>query len=171
MTEPEFAAELQTASATLWCVAAGVLGSRRDVEDVVQDAAVIGLRKVESFERGTSFAAWMGQIVRNVARNRARQVRRERSTPLESGPAPAIHDDPVEFDFDQRVLDALGTLDETPRTCLLLRTVREMSYRDIALVLDIPEGTAMSHVSRARRRLRDRLRQHEDLHRGRQADE
>lgn len=172
LSESEFAAAFEAALPTLWCVAAGVLGTRRDVEDVVQNAAVIGLNKLDTFERGTSFVAWMGQIVRNVARNRARQVRRERSTPLEGRPpeAPAGAE-PVTSSFDRRLLEALGTLEETARTCLILRTVREMSYRDIAAVLDIPEGTAMSHVSRARKRLRDRLRHHEDLIRGSQAQD
>jgi RNA polymerase sigma-70 factor (ECF subfamily) len=163
LSEAEFAAELGAAGPTLWCIAAGVLGSRNDVEDVVQDAAIIGLRKVESFERGTSFSAWMGQIVRNVARNRARQSRRERAAPLEGVPGEQAPAEAPEDGFDRRVLAALQTLDETARACLLLRSVREMSYRDIAAVLDIPEGTAMSHVSRARKRLRDRLRHHEDL--------
>lgn len=165
LSESEFAAELQVASPTLWVIAAGVLGSRRDVEDVVQDAAMIGLRKVEAFERGTSFVAWMGQIVRNVARNRARQVRRDRSSALD-GVEPQADVASAQQGFDDRVVEALGTLEETARTCLLLRTVREMSYREIALVLDVPEGTAMSHVSRARKRLRDALRTHEDLVRG-----
>ena len=163
LSEAEFAAELKAAAPTLWCIAAGVLGSRTDVEDVVQDAAIIGLRKVESFERGTSFSAWMGQIVRNVARNRARQARRERGAPLEAAPGQEAPPRGPEAEFDRRVLAALQGLDDTARACLLLRTVREMTYRDIAAVLDIPEGTAMSHVSRARKRLRDRLRHHEDL--------
>lgn len=165
LTGSEFAAELQLAAPTLWVIAAGVLGHRRDVDDVVQDAAMVGLRKIETFQRGTSFVAWMGQIVRNVARNRARQNRRDRSTPLE-GVEPTVDTADVSADFDRRVLDALGTLEETARTCLLLRTVREMSYQEIAVVLDLPEGTAMSHVSRSRKRMRDALRTHEDIARG-----
>ena len=45
-------------------------------------------------------------------------------------------------------------LEETARTCLLLRTLRDMPYREISLLLDIPEGTAMSHVHRARQAMR-----------------
>ncbi len=59
--------------------------------------------------------------------------------------------------FDDRLLGALKTLGETPRACLLLRTVEEMSYREISEILGIPEGTAMSHVHRTRQALRERL--------------
>ncbi|MEM6997175.1 MAG: sigma factor-like helix-turn-helix DNA-binding protein, partial [Myxococcota bacterium] len=53
--------------------------------------------------------------------------------------------------------DALQTLGETPRTCLLLKTVLELEYSEIADVLGIPAGTAMSHVSRARAKLKKHL--------------
>jgi len=60
--------------------------------------------------------------------------------------------------FDERLLAALSELGETARTCLLLKTVLELDYREIAALLEIPEGTAMSHVHRAREQLRERLR-------------
>jgi RNA polymerase sigma-70 factor (ECF subfamily) len=59
--------------------------------------------------------------------------------------------------FDDHVLRALGALEETPRACLLLRVINELSYKEIGRALDIPEGTAMSHVFRARRYLMERL--------------
>lgn len=62
-----------------------------------------------------------------------------------------------DFAFDDRVLRALDGLDETPRACLLLRVINELSYKEIGRALDIPEGTAMSHVFRARRYMMERL--------------
>ena len=52
---------------------------------------------------------------------------------------------------------ALDTLEETPRACLLLRVLNELSYKEIGQVLDIPEGTAMSHVFRCRRTMLEKL--------------
>jgi RNA polymerase sigma-70 factor (ECF subfamily) len=52
---------------------------------------------------------------------------------------------------------ALETLEPTVRACLLLRVVAGMSYQQISGVLEIPEGTAMSHVFRARKALASRL--------------
>jgi len=169
-----FTARFQEASRTLWVIAAAVLGRRTDVEDVLQEAAIIGLRKMSDFQEGTSFAAWMGGIVRNVARNHARKRRRRQTS--ESDPrtldlvqtarpqAQAVpgfdrqgHLGVDQGVFDDRVLRALNTLEETARACLLLRTLREMSYREISLLLGIPEGTAMSHVHRARMAMRSIL--------------
>src|SRR6185503_13659537 len=78
-------------------------------------------------------------------------------------PAPANERaplDPGEADtgaFDDHVVAGLRELGEVPRACLLLRTLRELSYAEIAELLEIPEGTAMSHVHRARLALRARL--------------
>jgi RNA polymerase sigma-70 factor (ECF subfamily) len=159
-------------------VAAAVLGSRTDVEDVLQDAAMIGLAKLSDFEPETSFTAWMGGIVRNVARNHARKRARRHTSPtdpmsidqshsgragVQAGPA-FDRRGRLEADqdaFDDRLASALRVLDETARTCLLLRTLREMPYREISQVLGIPEGTAMSHVHRARKALRQQLSMHE----------
>jgi RNA polymerase sigma-70 factor (ECF subfamily) len=157
-------------------VAAAVLGARADAEDVLQDAAMIGLAKLDRFDADTSFVAWMSGIVRNVARNHARKRQRRHTTPTDpvsidqsraaSGPAERAPD----FDrrgrlsagqspFDDAVLSALNILEETARACLLLRTLRDMPYKEIAQVLGIPEGTAMSHVHRARQALRSHLSQ------------
>lgn len=170
----EFSARLGQASRTLWLIAAGVLGDRADADDVLQDAAMIGFRKIHEFDPATSFAAWMGEIVRNVARNAARKRIRRQTSPADprtmdqsrhstdSGTGSPAFDRRGQMTadqaaFDDRVLAALGTLEETARTCLLLRTLRDLSYRDIAAILGIPEGTAMSHVHRARISLRKEL--------------
>ena len=173
LSPQEFAAQFEDARATLWFVAAAVLGDRSEAEDAVQEAAVTALRKLDEFDPGTRFAAWMGQIVRNVARNYIHKRARRQTAPTdtrdldrgsarpapESGPVLNTRGDlsPGQESFDDRLLAALRELDETPRICLLLRAIGEKSYRDISLILGIPEGTAMSHVHRARRALRDRL--------------
>ena len=65
--------------------------------------------------------------------------------------------DPQQHGFDDAVLAALNTLGETARACLLLRTILDLSYRELAETLEIPEGTAMSHVHRARAAMRKAL--------------
>ncbi|MCA9290105.1 MAG: sigma-70 family RNA polymerase sigma factor [Phycisphaerales bacterium] len=169
-----FAARFETAWRTLWCIAAGVLGSPQHAEDVVQDAAVIGLQKLGDFDPATNFTAWMGRIVRNLALNDARRRQRRRTYPQnpttidETRSAALTTADPTPIDgsgrigpgqhaFDDEVMCGLRQLDDTARACLLLRTIMDMTYRDIARTLDIPEGTAMSHVHRARRSLREHL--------------
>jgi RNA polymerase sigma-70 factor, ECF subfamily len=60
--------------------------------------------------------------------------------------------------FDDEVLIALKRLNHDARCCLLLRTVQKLSYAEIAEVMQIPEGTAMSHVHRSKNEMRNRLR-------------
>jgi len=144
------------------------LQSLPDAEDVVQDAAVVAFRKRSQFQAGTSFQAWVGAIVRNVALNVKRSQKRRRGAVngLAGTLAPAaitdlstVEDAMLGKDqgIDARVLAALGEIGDIARACLLLRTVGDLQYADIASVLDIPEGTAMSHVHRSRATLRERL--------------
>jgi RNA polymerase sigma factor (sigma-70 family) len=74
------------------------------------------------------------------------------------GSAP-MHDNNTSRDemFDDRVSAALGSLPEIARQCLLMRTLFGAPYSEIAARFEIPEGTAMSHVHRARRSMRTRL--------------
>jgi len=61
-------------------------------------------------------------------------------------------------DFDDEVLSALHEISDVARMCLLLRVVQQLSYEDIAQTIQIPAGTAMSHVHRAKRSIRERLK-------------
>ena len=80
-----FAARFTACSRTLWCVAAAIVGDPGLAEDVLQEAAVIALQKLDHFDADTSFAAWMSQIVRYVALNNFRRRSRR----------PAMTVDPV----------------------------------------------------------------------------
>lgn len=169
LTAEQFAAEFQAHWRPLWCIAAGVLGSRERAGDVLQDAALTGLRKLDDFTPGTSFVHWMGQIVRFTALNQARQHRRDRrvtvdrldglTTDNKGGPRGTtngvVTTDPSAI--DERMQQALSELTEEARSCLLLRVIGGLSYAEIAAALQMPENTAMSHVHRARLALRGRL--------------
>ncbi|MCC6660112.1 MAG: RNA polymerase sigma factor [Phycisphaerales bacterium] len=167
----EFSQRLEAVRTSLWYIAAGVLGDRSEAEDAVQESAVTALSKLTEFDPATHFAAWMGQIVRNVARNYLHKRQRRRTTPAAAAgldtPAPAATPDavltargdlaPGQDAFDDQVSAALHRLEETARICLLLRTLADKPYREIASILGIPEGTAMSHVHRSRAALRQEL--------------
>lgn len=180
MTPPQFADEFQASFRLLWLVARGIVSDPAAAEDIVQEAALVALEKLDQFQPGTSFTAWMAQMVRFVALNENRRHHRRSHAPLESvdgdqatlaAPHASDHASarlgprgelPVEQSmFDDRVLAALQGVQDIARACLLLRTVEGLDYREIAQLLEIPEGTAMSHVHRARHYLRDRLADHD----------
>jgi RNA polymerase sigma-70 factor (ECF subfamily) len=176
-----FAAKLTESYPQCWLIAAAVTGDRVEADDIVQEAALIALGKRHEFTVGTNFAAWISQIVRLTALNYAKKsVRRgsvvtdpvaiDRSvasavTTAKEGMNSVTAEGRLvqdQADFDDDVLSALDELGDEARACLLLRTVRHLSYREIADTLRVPEGTAMSHVHRAKQLLRDRLKQKRD---------
>ncbi|RMF84624.1 MAG: RNA polymerase sigma factor [Planctomycetota bacterium] len=158
---------------TLWLIAVGIVGDRALAEDVVQEAAIVALGKLEHFEPDSNFRAWMSTITRNVALNAARKRSRRPEAELDpsaleggaggsAAAGRAAHESderlaPDTREFDDAVWGALRLVGDTARACLLLRTIEEMPYGEISRLLAIPEGTAMSHVHRARRTVREHL--------------
>lgn len=170
LTRDEFGRQFEGSRRKLWWVAVSVLGRREQADDVLQDAAMIALGKLDEFDPATSFEAWMAQVVRFVALNAARKRARRAALAASGSEEPVAperidglrirSDGSVPRDqqaFDDRVVRALDGLPEIARACLLLRAVEGLSYREISVLLSIPEGTAMSHVHRARTAMRRSL--------------
>jgi RNA polymerase sigma-70 factor (ECF subfamily) len=173
----DFAAEYQKAYRVLWVVAAGVLGRPGGAEDVLQEAALLALGKIDQFQPGTHFAAWMAQMVRYVALNQLRKQTRSQAASLDSTAEPYAQSLPHrgtspeapmhlgargempagQASFDDDLTRALASLSDVARGCLLLRTIEGLDYAEIGQILGIPEGTAMSHVHRSRMRMREEL--------------
>lgn len=147
---------------------------RRDqVPDIVQEAIMTAWRQFDLFESGTNFRAWVFKILLNTAYRVNRKTHRAREVSLDAesfDTAAALEkeeawlsilDDPsrVMEALDDRVVRALDQLGSVERECFLLRLLEEFSYKEIAELLDLPMGTVMSHVYRARMKLRERLAQ------------
>ncbi len=141
----------------MWTIALAITRSAPSSDDVLQDAAAIALSKLHEFSPGSSFPAWMGQIVRFVALNRFRSERRRTAGTIDPERVAIKPDQASPSEFAARLVAAIDALEETPRTCFLMRTLHELTYAQIAQALDIPEGTAISHVHRSRALLRTRL--------------
>ena len=108
---------------------------------------------------GTNYECPVGwTIALNLCRNRARDVkRRPRSVPLDSVAESAAGDDPAAEAIeavDTTWSERLRSLAERERTAVVLRHVVGLSYRDMSVALDCPEGTLKSDVYRGLQRLR-----------------
>lgn len=134
-------------------------------QDLAQDAVLSFFATLGRFRTGRPIEPWLYAIVRNRARDLAR---RRRARPTESierdddePPRPILDTSPgPEADAARRQLQtllwrALGTLTEAQREILVLRDYRDLSYEEIARVLDVPLGTVMSRLHRARRAARE----------------
>ncbi len=126
-------------------------------EDVVQDTYLRAWRSFSTYEPGTNCRAWLLRILANVVhdlfKRRAREPRADHSERiLERRP------DRCGAGFiDPEVIEALEDLPPAWRAVVLLADVQELTYRETAEALDVPVGTVMSRLSRARARLRQRL--------------
>lgn len=163
LSRDEFADLLRAHERLLRVVAAGEVGYD-DADDVVQQAAITALHRLDRFERGTDFKAWMCAFVRGAGKNHRRADKRHRERVLRladrspRGDSQEVHGGFVECsEFQAEVRNALETLGPLQRSCFLLKTVMDHAYRDIATMLEIPEATARSHVHRARLKLADAL--------------
>lgn len=128
-----------------------------DAEDVVQDACIRAMKYIGSLSRSDA-KAWFLTIVRNAfydwcARNRPTEIARDDGTALETAVDHAAVD-PEQAALrraESKVLaDAIAELPLAFREVLILREMEELSYKQIARVADIPIGTVMSRLARAR---------------------
>ena len=170
-----FAAQFRAVYPTMWRIAAGMIGDRSHAEDIVQEAAIIALDKLDTFAAGSNFAAWMAAIVRRCSLNYARKMRNratvatdpvmldqaEFTTQARIAPAQVVSDAGIlhetQTEFDDEVLRGLNSLSDEARCCLLLRIVQQLSYAEISDLMQIAAGTAMSHVHRAKNVLRQHM--------------
>jgi RNA polymerase sigma factor (sigma-70 family) len=140
--------------------------NQADAEDLVQETFSKSLRAFDSFQPGTNFKAWIFRILRNTFLTTRTGIAASRTVFLEDHPetlattaaADLTPEDNLIRLGDQAALQsALEQLPPLFREVLLLCDVEEIKYKDIALILDVPIGTVMSRVSRARSTLRQLL--------------
>lgn len=159
---------------SLYNVAVWLCRNAADAEDLVQETFLKALRGFGTFEPGSNFKAWIFRILRNayltsrtgLAARRTVALEEELNSRDESGaamyPEAAIDRETPEINLmrlgDGAALHA--AMEKLPAPLLeviLLCDVEEMKYREIAGVLEIPIGTVMSRIARARAALREEL--------------
>lgn len=127
--------------------------------DLVQDTLLLAWKKFADYRAGTNCRAWLFQILFNVVRHERRSwfrwmTGREEDAAATDIPAPEPVPDHI---TDTQILNALEGLPENYRAVLLLVDVEEFAYREAAEILELPVGTVMSRLSRARAQLREQL--------------
>jgi RNA polymerase sigma-70 factor (ECF subfamily) len=151
---------------SLYNVAFWLSRNAADAEDLVQETFLKGMRGFASFEPGSNFKAWIFRILRNTYSTSRTGLATQRTVALEDEleessalPEGAIERETPEKNLlrlsDRAALEsAMEKLTPPLLEVILLCDVEEMKYREIAAVLEIPIGTVMSRVSRARAALR-----------------
>tara|TARA_B100000131_G_C18053773_1_gene587518 strand:- start:623 stop:1246 length:624 start_codon:yes stop_codon:yes gene_type:complete len=145
-----------------------------DAEDLVQETYLKGYRAFSSFEKGTNLRAWLFRILTNSFINNYRKKQRSfeeedldevedmylyrRLGSLQSSSLGMSAEDLLfERLTETEIKDAVEGLPTQYREVVLLADVQGFSYKEIAEILDIPDGTVMSRLHRARAKLQKEL--------------
>jgi len=146
-----------------------------DAEDLVQDALVKAMRARDQYQAGTNLKAWLFKILTNTFINKYRRGGLERvvldgpdADPLADGWVSAAsmralrdpENQALRPIVEEEIHRALAELPEEFRLAVVLSDVEELSYKEIADVMDCPVGTVMSRLHRGRRLLQKRLYDH-----------
>jgi RNA polymerase sigma-70 factor (ECF subfamily) len=136
-----------------------MLGDAHDAEDALQDVFWQVYRALGSYDPAKSaFTTWLHRITVNYCLNRQRQDRVGVAThPADWGSHPG-HASPERLvESDDSLHRMLGTLSEKQRAVVVLRFVWDLTYDEIAQILDVPLGTVQSRLHGALKAVRERL--------------
>jgi len=168
-TRTEFEREVMPHLQALYGVALRMTRSEGDAEDLVQDAILRAYRFWDGYAAGSNCRAWLMRILTNVFRNRYRERAREQEILGEAEASPANLGQfqgraprDAESALFGRMLSrdverALGTLPPEFRLPVILADLEDLSYKEIAEIVECPAGTVMSRLFRGRRMLQKQL--------------
>lgn len=144
----------------LYRAAMAMFRNPAEAEDVVQEVFFEAWRSFSRFEPGTNCRAWLFKILMHKASHHRRKwFRRMKEAPLDDVLENTVEAIPSIPDglTDEVLLGALGRLPDAFRDILILADVQEFAYKEIADIQQVPIGTVMSRLSRARAALRREL--------------
>ena len=148
-------------------VAYALTRNASDADDLAQETFVRAWGAIGRFEIGQPLYPWLARICTNLAYSLFRSRKRRPETPLEplleAGQQWGVEDDPAEHtarsERDARLRACFDALASEHQAVLALRAIRDLSYDEIAHALNVPVGTVMSRLSRARADLRRRMQE------------
>lgn len=147
---------------------ARMLGSNSDVEDIAQQVFIRVWKSASRYVPRAKFTTWLLKITRNLVFNELRRSKRHAHVPLQSEPGaeqiplkdetnPAPDASLLETELQRAIEEAIMQLPESQRMALVLRRYEQLSYEQIAEVLDLSVPAVKSVLFRARTELRTRL--------------
>lgn len=137
-------------------------GSSTDAEDLTQEAFCKAQQNFSQLRDASRAKPWLFRILRNAYLHRIRAERHHNCISLDGIDVPDALPDPLPNIDPERLQKALNDLPEAFRTPIILYYFDDFGYRDIAEQMDLPIGTVMSRLARAKAHLRDRLLVHAD---------
>ena len=150
----------------IYVVIVGLLRNREDALEVAQETFFRAYRKIKSFQGGSSFYTWLYRIAVNMAIDSQRRQKRnpldfretmdglfEEQNEVAKDPFSDVHD----RELREKLVSAINDLTPEHKAVIILRTVEGLSYKDIGEILGCSEGTVMSRLHYARKKLQEKL--------------
>lgn len=136
-----------------------ILGDMGRAEDAVQESFIKAFQKLESFEGRSSFKTWLVQIAVNTSKNKRRERREEELTEqmAEASVEATAETDMSQEDLKGIVGEEVQRLPEKQRMALWLRIFEDLSFKEIAAVMECPYDTAKANYRHGLLKLKDRL--------------
>lgn len=137
--------------------ASALLNSRQDADDLVHDCLVRALERLHTRREDLEIRSWLFAIMHNLFISQLRKAKvRPRTEPLgeNTEAEPSLRANQEDRLHWRDLIHALNSLSEEQRAVVVLVTVENLSYAEVASVLGIPTGTVMSRLARGRERLR-----------------
>jgi RNA polymerase sigma-70 factor (ECF subfamily) len=158
--EREFEDRLRESSTLAFRVAYGVLRHRQDAEDVAQEAFARAYRRFRQLHDRDRFRAWLVRMTWRLAIDRWRTDRRRSVRERESEPAHRSSTEEIAVASDRaaRLWRAIDELPEKLRVVVVLGAIEGHDTREVARLLQVPEGTVKSRLFLARKGLAESLR-------------
>lgn len=152
----DFITDLESCIPSLRRYARALLRDGERADDLVQDCLERALSRRHLWRGGATLRPWLFKIMHNVFASQARaQASRPRPQPIDQlADGVAVPADQGHRLALAEMARALASLPEEQRRTVLLVALEGLSYQDVAQVMDVPVGTVMSRLSRARERLR-----------------
>jgi len=149
----------------IWHIIISMVGHNRDDEDLFQDVFLRVFKGLRSFRADSRLSTWIGSITHHVCVDYLRKMKKETDLRYNEVDQQSALNFSREMnwketenqDLNKIVLAAIAKLPEDYRTVITLYHLDECSYRDIAEITGMPDGTVKSYISRARNLLREKL--------------
>lgn len=148
-TAEGFASAVKQIERLLFAVSYAILRNNDACLDMVQNALMKAWENRNSLKNRAQFKSWMVHIVQNESKN---YLRRKPNLPLDEGMI-GVEQDQAQLDVKR----AVNALPQSARLIVMLYYFERYSVREICVLLDLPEGTVHSRLSRAREQLRKEL--------------
>jgi RNA polymerase sigma-70 factor (ECF subfamily) len=157
--EREFEARLIESSTLAFRVAYSVLRQREDAEDVAQEAFAKAFRNFHQLRDRERFRAWLVRMTWRMALDRQRGDRRRavREIQAEPAPEPSVNESLDARERAEQLWRAIDALPEKLRVAIVLAGIQGHDIREVAALLELPEGTIKSRLFLARQQLKERL--------------